>query len=215
VTYSSFMEPSKKCPDCGETKPLAEFSRNAARPDGLQFYCKSCYSARAARTYRDRQVRKGKVVRERVEVPPGHKYCRRCDTIKPLSEWHKNVRQSDGLTSYCKTCRREIGRLGHLKRTFGLAPEDLAALIEAQAGTCAICDGPPQHIDHDHATGKVRGVLCGPCNMGLGQFQDDPARLRTAATYLDRHGMRSVMAIDEGSPAEGVIFEYVGRHLSA
>jgi hypothetical protein len=150
-----------------------------------------------------------------VEVPEGHKYCRRCDTVKPLSEWHKNVQQSDGLTSYCKACRREIGRLSHLKRTFGLTAEDLAALIESQGGTCAICDAPPQHIDHDHTTGKVRGVLCGPCNMGLGQFQDEPAKLRAAAIYLDRHGMRSVIAIDERSPAEGVIFECLGRHLSA
>ena len=165
--------------------------------------------------YRRKRARLGKTVRMRVEVPPGHKYCRRCDTIKPLSEWHKNVRQSDGLTSYCKACRREIGRLGHLKRTFGLSPEDLASLIAAQGGTCAICDGPPQHIDHDHATGNVRGVLCGPCNMGLGQFADDPQRLIQAATYLRRHGMTSAPSIDEYSPAEGVIFEYLGSHRSA
>jgi len=215
VSYSSFMESTKKCPDCGQTKSVAEFSRNAARPDGLQFYCKSCYSTRAARTYRERQSQKGRVVRERVEVPAGHKYCRRCDQIKPFAEWHKNARQSGGLAGYCKECRSELGRRGHLKRTFGLSPEERATLIESQGGTCAICDGPPQHIDHDHTTGKVRGVLCGPCNMGLGQFQDDPTRLARAATYLRRHGLRSVGRVDEYLSPDHVVIEYLGSHRSA
>jgi Recombination endonuclease VII len=209
------MELFKRCPDCGQEKPVSEFGNNRLNRDGLQVYCKACCSRRGAEMYRRKRARLGKTVRTRVEVPPGHKYCRRCDTIKPLSEWHKNVRQSDGLTSYCKACRREIGRLGHLKRTFGLSPEDLAALIAAQGGTCAICDGPPQHIDHDHDSGKVRGVLCGPCNMGLGQFQDEAARLLRAAAYLRRHGMGCVRTIDEGSPIEGVILEYIRRHRSA
>src|SRR3954452_15210462 len=206
---------SKRRPDCRLRKPVTEFSRNAARPDGLQFYCKECYSLRAARAYRQRQLRNGRAVRERVKVPRGHKYCRRCDSIKPFAEWRKNARQSDGLSGYCKACRQELARLRHLKKTFGLTPESLAALIDGQGGTCAICQGPPQHIDHDHATGKVRGVLCGPCNMGLGQFADDPKRLMLAATYLRRHGMTSVPAIDEYSPAERVVFEIVTRHRSA
>ncbi len=71
---------------------------------------------------------------------------------------------------------------------YGLTPEGMRALL-AQHNVCAICrtirwgrKGPV--IDHDHATGRVRGVLCGNCNQGLGRFRDDPALLRAAVDYL-------------------------------
>lgn len=66
------------------------------------------------------------------------------------------------------------------------------ALLARQGGKCAICgtDRPGGrgtfHVDHDHATGKVRALLCNACNTGLGAFRDDPVRLRAAADYLDR-----------------------------
>jgi hypothetical protein len=209
------MELFKRCPDCKQEKPVSEFGNNRTTTDGLQVYCKVCCSRRGAEIYRRKREQAGKSLRKTVDVPAGHKYCRRCDQIRPFSEWHKNSRQSDGLTSYCKPCRKELGRLSHLKRTFGLTPQQLAAIIEAQDGTCAVCDGPPQHIDHDHATGEVRGVLCGPCNMGLGQFQDDPTRLTRAASYLRRHRLRLVGRVDEYPASEHVVFEYVAGHRSA
>jgi hypothetical protein len=70
---------------------------------------------------------------------------------------------------------------------FGIDPVELEALLEAQHNCCAICDRPnPTHIDHDHRTGRVRGVLCLNCNTGLGQFRDDAERLTKAAEYLRR-----------------------------
>lgn len=82
---------------------------------------------------------------------------------------------------------REMRRL----RKYGLSAERNESLFNAQGRCCAICKVPEaemlqRHIDHDHVTGRVRGILCGNCNLAIGHMQDDPARLRRAAEYLER-----------------------------
>lgn len=87
-------------------------------------------------------------------------------------------------------------------RQHGLTLESYLALYEHQDGKCAICSRPGLHrghavgnenknavmcIDHDHATNKVRGLICHPCNVTLGLMNDDPKRLRAAADYLEEH----------------------------
>jgi hypothetical protein len=65
--------------------------------------------------------------------------------------------------------------------------QDYRAILERQGNACGICKAPakPLCIDHCHATGKVRGFLCRECNLGLGNYHDDPARMRAAAVYLE------------------------------
>jgi hypothetical protein len=77
---------------------------------------------------------------------------------------------------------------------YGITPEQYSGMLAAQGGRCAVCrsdqwpgKGSSPHVDHDHATGKVRALLCTNCNNGLGSFGDDPARLRAAAAYLEAH----------------------------
>lgn len=77
-----------------------------------------------------------------------------------------------------------------MRRRFGISIEDYDELLIAQVGRCAICGAPPTKrkalaVDHDHETGNLRGLLCSNCNVGLGNFKDDPARLATAINYLE------------------------------
>jgi hypothetical protein len=65
--------------------------------------------------------------------------------------------------------------------------QDYRAILERQGNACGICKAPakPLCVDHCHASGKVRGFLCRGCNLGLGNYHDDPARMRAAAAYLE------------------------------
>ena len=69
----------------------------------------------------------------------------------------------------------------------GYSIAELDAAIDASGGLCAICRRPSTRklaMDHCHATGKLRGLLCQPCNTGLGHFQDDVERMQRAIDYL-------------------------------
>lgn len=73
----------------------------------------------------------------------------------------------------------------HLKRNYGITPVRLEAMKEAQDHRCLICHQRRKlSVDHDHATGRVRGLLCNACNCGIGHFSDDPRLLTAAIEYL-------------------------------
>lgn len=82
-----------------------------------------------------------------------------------------------------------------LKRDFGLSYSEFQLLLDVQGGVCALCrkasavrtKASRLAVDHDHVTQKVRGLLCGKCNLALGLFNDDLATLRRAVEYLARH----------------------------
>ena len=91
----------------------------------------------------------------------------------------------------------ERNRLRQLFRLYGLEPEQAHTLFDAFYHRCAICGqvetavsrtGRPKSIavDHDHDTGRIRGVLCDRCNRALGYLRDNPDLLRRAADYLER-----------------------------
>lgn len=170
----------KWCRRCEAVKKAGEFAANKSARDGLQAYCRNC----AAAIYRAKREQAGHLVRPDA-IPPGHKFCRVCATVKPFAEWSRSTRAADGLQSRCKQCASEAGRRDHLAKSYGLSPDDVASLLRQQQGVCLIClRRPAVHVDHDHVTGEVRGMLCFRCNAALGQFDDTPATLRRAARYL-------------------------------
>ena len=80
-----------------------------------------------------------------------------------------------------------------------MTPGDYDAMLAAQDGVCDLCGAAEPdsykrrfYIDHDHHSGAVRALLCGACNMGIGQLKDDPALLRAAADYIERHRLHVV-----------------------
>ncbi|MGH7383314.1 MAG: endonuclease VII domain-containing protein [Candidatus Methylomirabilales bacterium] len=87
--------------------------------------------------------------------------------------------------------RENSGRLREyrLKSIWGMTAEEYRSLFDLQNGLCAICREPPGDqslaVDHDHNTGKVRGLLCKNCNLGIGNFRDDAQLLISAIEYLE------------------------------
>jgi hypothetical protein len=91
------------------------------------------------------------------------------------------------------TANADKVRSDNLLKRYKLTPEMKAAMLAEQGMCCAICgtDKPSDrsgwHVDHCHNTGKVRGLLCHHCNMGLGRFRDDAELLQKAITYLEQN----------------------------
>jgi len=125
--------------------------------------------------------------------------CADCGQTKEAVEFPRNRSTRSGLHPYCKLChnrrtRESVRKSGgsrkyHLKRRYRLTLEEFDRLVERQGGLCAICrEAPATDVDHDHKTGRVRGILCEPCNGTIGLFHDDPAIVRRAIDYLIEHG---------------------------
>lgn len=106
--------------------------------------------------------------------------CRTCGTSFVIDE--------PGRWACSTACKRLYGQV----RRHGLTVQEFRVMLERQDNLCAVCGGPwrgwngrSPHIDHDHETGRVRGLLCSPCNTAIGRFSDDPNLLRRAADYLE------------------------------
>lgn len=92
-----------------------------------------------------------------------------------------------------KQAAQDSQRKSMRKLRYGLTEEAFSLRYTEQGGCCAICSTPLEttgkntHIDHDHNTGKVRGLLCNNCNTGIGKFSEDTVTLQKAILYIERH----------------------------
>jgi hypothetical protein len=155
---------TKRCPRCGEVRSFEAFGFSPhRRGGGIRSICRTCHN----RLQRERYAAAGE---------EGRKLAR---------EAHRK------WVAKNRSRRREYERRRGWRRHFGLSIEQFEQLVRKQGGGCAICAGKPPSgsvlcVDHDHATGEIRGLLCGPCNIGLARFKDDPVLLKRAVSYLRR-----------------------------
>lgn len=153
-------EPRHRCRDCGETKPRSGFYRSRGKhgySDRPMCRCIACYGKKSRAYYR-----------RKYPGDPGFR------------------------AKLYETSRRNL-----LRRRFGLQAGEYDAMLAAQDFGCAICgatrsrhaNGRPCRlaVDHDHATGKVRGLLCSRCNQMIGHVGEDVSILAAAIAYLKAH----------------------------
>lgn len=136
------------------------------------------------------------------EVRNGTTYLRsQCQDCRNLQ--HRAWYRRKGLEYHTQYRKRKpaeyaaVSRRHRLRKAFGMTEHDYEQRLRAQGGGCAVCGkAPAAHkkrfaVDHDHISGIVRGILCSACNTAIGLFDDDPARLRNAAAYLEHTNRRA------------------------
>ena len=148
----------------------------------------------------DTQIKYGHLLLETRE-------CRKCGEVKNLLESFYRQRKDPTLkSSYsyeCKECTVERvkknhnpsrSRRLHLKRKYGLTFAEFDKMLTEQNNSCAICKSSVAGgksnrfmVDHDHETGRVRGLLCKSCNIALGEAKDDLTTLKNMINYLSKH----------------------------
>lgn len=143
-----------KCTKCGEEKPITDFAPRKNRAKGYKSSCKACDKAYAA------------------------EWKRRKYASDPA--YRQKVKESNASA-------REIRDPNyHTWNTYGITRDQYIDMMLEQDNCCGICEKPmlKRNVDHDHNDGRVRGLLCTPCNTGLGKLGDSIDGLKRAIAYL-------------------------------
>jgi hypothetical protein len=183
----------KKCITCNLEKPieLFYFRKDTGK---RRSQCSSCY-----KKYDGSRLLKSKELAE--DITNGIKLCPRCNIKKPLSDFNKDSSTTHGYVVSCKVCKEvyrknnlEKINLQRINKIYNLSKLEYDNLIKSQNNKCAICN--KEHldntknklfIDHNHTSGKVRGLLCHHCNVALGSFYDNIDFLKNAIVYLEKN----------------------------
>lgn len=162
----------KKCSRCEHLLYKEYFYKSKQTKDGLAVYCRRCESARK------KEARKDPKLAQNMR-----------DANKKWYEANKDKKQLQNKT-WLKNNKAKT-RDTNLKNRFGIDLGDYNTLLESQDRKCAICGVEydsldyEMHVDHCHSSGKIRGLLCKPCNLGLGLFKDNSETLLKAIEYLN------------------------------
>ena len=203
---------NKRCSKCGVSKNLTEFYKRKASRDGHSPQCKVCALACSNAWYQHPEVKakaKARTLSAHSEVK-----ARKKARDKVYSQTPKGKKRSrEGIKKYRQTAigkaamkayrqspeGKAVHRKSSLVSDYGITIADYTDMLLAQNGVCAICGLPEttmfrgklRHlgVDHNHTTGKVRGLLCSNCNIGLGVFKEKEQSLRNAISYLIERGI--------------------------
>lgn len=137
---------------------------------------------------------------------PESKTCSKCNVIKPatIEYFNKHKTCKNGLRSECKECEgkrsklwyknnKDKARENQLKNYYDITIEDYNKMFAEQEGKCKICGAHQTEfekklgVDHNHKTGKIRGLLCDNCNIGIGNLNHNPLILIKASKYLSKN----------------------------
>lgn len=122
------------------------------------------------------------------KYPDGYYWC--CSKCYKTISFTFDANSTTPLNRKWRRREKRAKRIDAVRKTYGLSQAEFELLITLQNNLCAICggkdDGKVLCIDHDHQTGKVRGLLCHNCNVGLGNFKDKPQILEAAIAYLHK-----------------------------
>ena len=201
----------KCCTNCGGPGP---FGRSKTAKDGLKSHCKKC-CAEKQRAYTvahpETWVNWATANAEHLKLKDAARYAAdpAAEKVRVQEYRVKNPGKVDLWL-----------RRSNLKK-YGITPEDKQALFDKQGGKCVICPTllvtgrRGMHVDHDHSTGVVRGLLCWHCNVMLGNFKDKADVLQRAVVYLERglvtgltHQQRPPEAAVQGSRASNLWYSY-------
>lgn len=154
------------CTKCGKGKPedITNFGVDKRRPIGLCSQCRKCL-----------RIKNREYMRKRIRTAE-----QKAQDCRNHAKWH--------LTDKYKSWR--------LMRDFGITLEQFNQAFEKQGGICAVCGRPETatingkifwlSVDHDHNTGKVRGLLCHKCNIALGHLEENPVIIQSLLTYITK-----------------------------
>ena len=165
----------KVCRQCHEEKTLSDYYYVKESVDGHAHICKKCSASNAREWYRTHHKRALK-------------------TRRGYYKKHKE-REKENWKRYYEKHRKRLTQSAKeyvMKRKFGMTVAAYERMLVGQMGVCAICHkGPGRYprlaVDHCHKTGKVRALLCGSCNGGLGLFKDREDVMLAAVEYLRKH----------------------------
>lgn len=171
---------TKKCKTCGEILPIEQFYKHKDYIDGRQARCKICICL-ASREKREKNIDKS--LAYEAAQREKHLEKRRSNARKYYWENREKIR-----ASYASSPKRKPNPEVVRKSKYKIQPGTYGKMLLEQRGRCAICnkESIKLFIDHDHGTGKVRGLLCRSCNMALGFLRDDVAALKNAIDYLSK-----------------------------